>query len=141
MRLSAAGFTLPWQLVAAQEPGKVPIIKALAEGKLAITPRMAADPKWRKLIAAAYQYDPTFDAIDYNARNRELQKRAFVPRRLFNVKPKLKTTSASRHQMLAPNAVVGNWQWQPQLLTARRSGNIECLGWIKIALMPKSCVG
>src|ERR1700686_2253308 len=72
--------------------------------------------------------------------NRELQKRAFVPRRLFNVKPKLKTTSASRHQMLAPNAVVGNWQWQPQLLTARRSGNIERLGWIKIALMPKSCV-
>jgi hypothetical protein len=74
-------------------------------------------------------------------RNRELQKRALVPRRLPNVKPKLKTTTASRHQMLAPNAVVGNWQWHPQLLTARRSGNIECLGWIKIALMPKSCVG
>lgn len=49
-------------------PAMAPTVKALAEGRLAMPTRPT--PQQQQLIQAASQYDPTFDATDFNKRNR-----------------------------------------------------------------------
>lgn len=46
------------------------LVKAYAEGKLPISPMMVRSPAGISLLGAITQYDPTFDATDYNKRNR-----------------------------------------------------------------------
>lgn len=44
-------------------------VKALAEGRMAFPAgKAAASPYWQQRVAQVSQYDPTFDAINYNAR-------------------------------------------------------------------------
>jgi hypothetical protein len=50
-----------------------PTIKAIAEGRMAVSPMMARTPQGQSLLAAVTQYDPTFDQIDFNARNKTRQ--------------------------------------------------------------------
>ncbi len=46
-------------------------VKALVEGRLALPTRFAkGDTYWQGLLDAAVKYDPTFDAANYNARNK-----------------------------------------------------------------------
>jgi hypothetical protein len=46
-------------------------VKALVEGRLALPQRFAkGDTYWQSLLDAAVKYDPTFDAANYNARNK-----------------------------------------------------------------------
>jgi hypothetical protein len=45
-------------------------VKALVDGRRQMTIREVATPYGRALLAAAEQYDPSFDAINYNARSK-----------------------------------------------------------------------
>jgi hypothetical protein len=45
-------------------------VKALAEGRMAFpTGTALKSPYWQGMLGAVSQYDPTFDAVNYNARN------------------------------------------------------------------------
>ena len=50
-------------------PNEQSQVKALAEGRMAFPAgKAAASPYWQQRVAQVSQYDPTFDAINYNAR-------------------------------------------------------------------------
>ncbi len=52
-------------------PGIQSQVKMLAEGRLAIPSASALRaPYWQGLLQATAKYDPTFDAVNYNARNK-----------------------------------------------------------------------
>ncbi len=48
--------------------GAQSIVKDYASGKLSVSPMMARTPQGIALLGAITQYDPSFDAINYNAR-------------------------------------------------------------------------
>lgn len=49
-------------------------VKAIAEGRMAFPGGMAMKtPYWQQMIQAVGQYDPNFDAVNYNARNKTYQ--------------------------------------------------------------------
>lgn len=49
-------------------------VKAIAEGKMAVPSGFAMKtPYWQQMMQAVSQYDPQFDAVNYNARNKTYQ--------------------------------------------------------------------
>lgn len=58
-------------LLSSLPPAQQAQVKALAEGRLPFPSGMALKtPYWQNLIGVVAQYDPSFNAQDYNARNR-----------------------------------------------------------------------
>lgn len=51
-------------------PNAQALIKQYANGKMPISPYMAKTPQGIQLLEAITRYDPSFDAVDYNKRNR-----------------------------------------------------------------------
>ena len=52
-------------------PGVATTVKALADGRMAFpTGAALRSPYWQGLLTAVGQYDPTFDAVNYNARSK-----------------------------------------------------------------------
>lgn len=63
--------------IAAKDPGTAGTIKALADGRMAFPAGFALkSPYWQSMLNAVSQYDPTFDAVNYNARSNT--RRAFT---------------------------------------------------------------
>jgi hypothetical protein len=54
--------------LAALPPQTAAVIKKYATGELPISPMMARTPQGQQLLGAVAQYDPTFDAVNYQAR-------------------------------------------------------------------------
>jgi hypothetical protein len=56
-------------------PARAAQVKALAEGRLAFPAgsRAMQSPQWQQLLQDVAQYDPNFDAVNYNARNKTRQ--------------------------------------------------------------------
>jgi hypothetical protein len=46
------------------------LIRGYASGRMAISPRVAATSYGKNLLNAIYQYDPTFDVVNYGGRNK-----------------------------------------------------------------------
>ncbi len=56
------------------DPAMAKQVKALAEGRMAFPSGVAlSKPYWQAMLGAVSQYDPSFDATNYNARNATLR--------------------------------------------------------------------
>lgn len=51
-------------------PGLASSVKGIAEGRLQISPRQMSTPSGQALLSATMKYDPTFDAINYQSRQK-----------------------------------------------------------------------
>lgn len=59
------------QVLAAMPPQIASQVKALAEGRMAFPSGFALkSPYWQGMLSAVSQYDPSFDAVNYNARSK-----------------------------------------------------------------------
>lgn len=50
------------------------MVKALAEGRMAVPTWALRDPTWKQIIADTAQYDPSFDTTNFNRRNKAYQE-------------------------------------------------------------------
>jgi hypothetical protein len=61
--------------IAAKDPGAAGTIKALADGRLPFPAGFALkSPYWQGMLNSVAQYDPSFDAVNYNARSQTRTK-------------------------------------------------------------------
>jgi hypothetical protein len=98
------------------QPAIASQVKALAEGRMQFPSGFALrSPYWQGLLQAVAKYDPTFDAINYNARAKT--------RSDF-------TSGKSAQQVNAINTVIGHLDSLSQATDALKNGNVRLFNQI-----------
>lgn len=103
-------------LIQSKDPGTAGTIKALADGRMAFPAGFALkSPYWQGMLNAVSQYDPSFDAVNYNARSQA----------------RTKFTSGKEGQMVNNlNTAIGHLQELDQATEALHNSNYPWWNWL-----------
>lgn len=91
-------------------PAAAETVKGLAEGRIPVSPMMVRTPQGMQMLAAASQYDPTFDASNYQARAAQ-RKNYQGGGKQFQEAQALNTVAGHLHDFMQTADALGNTQY------------------------------